>query len=51
MKAFIEISKMVRHRYKTQLPFIYAMAKGPMRDDLKKQINRYETFKIAAHTA
>lgn len=45
MKAFIKISKMIRNRYKKELPFIAAMCKLPQREDVKKRIDEYLIFK------
>lgn len=45
MKTFIELSKIWREKYKTTLPFIYVMAKRPMREDLQRTITDYIVFK------
>ncbi len=45
MKAFIEISKMVRNKYKLGLPFIAAMCKLPQREDVKLYLQKYLIFK------
>ena len=45
MKAFIEISKAVRNRYKSNLPFIAAMAKRPQREDVALYLNFYLQYK------
>lgn len=44
MKAFIEISKRVRAAYQKQLPFIYAMCKDVVIDDIKKGLDKYTLF-------
>ena len=46
MKAFIEISKVVRDRYKKEFPFISVMCKLPQREDVKLYIDKYLKFKI-----
>lgn len=46
MKAFIEISKNVRAKYKAKLPFIAVMCKMPQREDVKLRIDKYLSFKI-----
>ncbi len=46
MKAFIEISKMVRNEYKLSLPFIATMCKLPQREDVIMYLEKYLLFKI-----
>ena len=45
MKTFIEISKMIRSKYKEQLPFIAIMCKRSQREDVIIYLNLYELFK------
>jgi len=46
MKTFIAISKMVRGRYKAELPFIAAMCKTPQCEDVALYLNKYMELKI-----
>lgn len=48
MEAFIAISKHVREKYKSQLPFIAVMCKQPQREDVIIHINAY--LKLKAET-
>ena len=45
MRAFIEISKMVRDKYKQELPFIAALCKRPQREDVRMHLDKYLIFK------
>lgn len=45
MKAFIAISKNYRERYKDSMPFIWAMCKRVMRDDVRDHLTKYEHYK------
>ncbi|KKL68623.1 hypothetical protein LCGC14_2123140 [marine sediment metagenome] len=45
MKTFIEISKMIRSRYKKELSFIAAMCKRPQREDVQLYLEKYFIFK------
>lgn len=45
MKAFIEISKSVRARYKKSLQFIAVMCKLPQRENVKLALDRYLSYK------
>ena len=45
MKAFIEISKNVKAKYKEKFPFIDVMCKSLQREDVKLAIGIYLRFK------
>jgi len=48
MKAFIEISKNIRAKYKKELPFVALLCKRPQREDVIRYINKYLALKLAA---
>lgn len=45
MKAFIAISQITRKQYIATLPFIYAMCKLPIREDIQNRLQKYIDYK------